>query len=198
VGLEPVALARYLDQGLLHNLALLNDVGGRNILASSNAVQFEVVRQEARRRGVRVVELAPPSNGESPDLAAICQNDELQQTRLIEQLSRRPRNDLVICTFDMPARFGRLFGSDPSESEQLALRDVYARMDEIVGKAYSFVGDSVVLAVAIGPGPDCHSECDAPPAATLFHSSGQVWTHESPVDLCSALFSCTHHASECS
>lgn len=189
VGLELAAVDRYLDQGLLHNLALVSDVGGRTNLAGSIAAQLALVRQEARSRGIRVVELAPPSDGDSPELAAICQNDELRQTRLIEQLRRRPGNDLIICSFDMPARLHQLYGSSPDEAEQLVLRDVYARMDEVVGKAYSFVSDSVVLAVAILPQQDCRGECDAPMSTALFFSQGHISPVELPIDLSAALFS---------
>jgi hypothetical protein len=188
VGPEPVAVDRYLGEGLLHNLALLSDVGGRGRLAHTAAAEIAAVRATAGQCKVRVIELSPAPGVGNSQLSTICRDDESQQARLIEQLSRRPAGELVVATFDMPARLRRLFGSNPSESEQLVLRDVHARMDEIVGKAYSFVDDSVALAVVIAPRPDRQSICDAPPPALVFSSRGLNSTSDSACTLHAALF----------
>jgi hypothetical protein len=188
VGLEPDAVDRYLGEGLLHNLALLSDVGGRGRLAHTAAAEIAVLRATAGIRKVRVVELSPaPEVGDS-QLSTICRDDESQQARLIEQLGRRPSGELVIATFDMPARLNQLFGRNLSESEGLVLRDVYARMDEIVGKVYSFVDDSVLLSVVLGPQYERHSICDAPPPTLLFSSRGHNSTGDLDCTLETALF----------
>jgi hypothetical protein len=57
---------------------------------------------------------------------------------------------VVVGVFDMPARVEQLFGPRPDESQHLVLRDVYARMDEIVGKAFSFVDEQTALLVVVG------------------------------------------------
>ena len=49
----------------------------------------------------------------------------------------------------MPARLKQLFGPQPDESQRFVLRDVYARMDEIVGKAFSFVDERTALLAVI-------------------------------------------------
>jgi hypothetical protein len=138
VGLEPVAVDRYLGEGLLHNLALLSDVGGRGRLVGTAAAEIAVLRATAGERKMRVVDLSPAPQGGDSQLSTICRDDESQQARLIEQLSRRPAGELVVATFDMPARLHQLYGPNPSDAERLVLRDVYARMDEVVGKVYSF------------------------------------------------------------
>jgi hypothetical protein len=188
VGLEPAAIDRYLGEGLLHNLALLSDIGQRARLDGSVATEIATLRATANQRGVRVIELTTALESGDSQLSTICRDDELRQTRLFEQLDRRPAGELIICSFDMPARLRRLFGSNPSESEQLVLRDTYARMDEVVGKAFSFIDDSMALAIAVAPDQDCHSECDTPRFASLFMSRGLHSFAESPCMLHAALF----------
>lgn len=187
VGLEPTAVDRYLGEGLLHNLALLSDIGGRASLDGPLAAQTAAIRATASKRGVRVIELRQALESGDSQLSTICRDDESQQARLIEQLSLRTSNELVIAMFDMPARLNKLFGPNPINAERLVLRDVYARMDEVVGKAYSFVDDSVALAVVLAPHRDRQSICDAPPAL-LFSSRGLNSASDSICTLHAALF----------
>ena len=67
------------------------------------------------------------------------------------------RDGVVVCVFDMAAQLGRLYGPQLSAEQQLVMRDVYARMDEVVGKAMSFVDDRTVL-VVIARGADSDVE----------------------------------------
>jgi hypothetical protein len=196
VGLEPAAVDRYLGEGLLHNLALLSDVGGRACSDGPLAAQTAALRATASKRGVRVIELRPALESGDSQLSTICRDDELQQARLVEQLSLRPSNELLISTFDMPARLNQLFGSNPSIAERLVLRDVYARMDEVVGKAYSFVDDSVALAVVLAPHSDRQSICDAPQSVLLFSSGGVNSASGSTCMLQAALFPSSDIAAE--
>lgn len=188
VGLEPAAVDRYLGEGLLHNLALLSDVGGRGRLVGTAAAEIAVLRATAGERKMRVVELSPALQGGDSQLSTICRDDESQQARLIEQLRRRPAGELVVAKFDMPARLNQLFGCNPSESDGLVLRDVYARMDEVVGKVYSFIDDSVALAVVLAPQNDRQSICDAPQPALVFSSRVLNSTSDSACTLLAALF----------
>jgi hypothetical protein len=148
-GLEPSRVDDYLEQGLLHWLALLSDIGAR--AAWQDAPLFDARKLELRLTDARVrTTTLPASSSSANDLAAICALDRQQQESLFAALTRR-RAGVVLAVFDMPARLARLYGSQPSAEQQAIVRDVYARMDEIVGKAFSFVDDETVLLTAISP-----------------------------------------------
>jgi hypothetical protein len=149
-GLKLELVDRYLEQGLLHNLALLSDVGTRTTLDASLSNDLETVAKAVTNNRLKSVVLSPVPISGAIDLQSICVADRAQQERLIAALSRR-RIQVVAAMFDMPLQLEMLFGPRPQSDEQLILRDVYARMDEIVGKAFSFVDTSTVL-LAVIPG----------------------------------------------
>jgi len=149
-GLDSALVDDYLGQGLLHHLALLGDIGGRAPLINSAMLAAGGSLCDAvGELGVRSVELRPVVPWQSADLAAICTADREQQERLYTALGRS-RPPVVVGVFDMPARVEQLFGPRPDESQRLVLCDVYARMDEIVGKAFSFVDEQTALLVVVG------------------------------------------------
>ena len=150
-GLKPALVDHFLEQDLLHYSALLSDIGTRADWVDSWTLDVARLASAIGKFGVRTVALPSPHLSSPADMQAICAADRLQQERLIAAL-KRSRPGLVACDFDMPAQLARLFGPDPDDSERLVIRDVYARMDEIVGKAYSFVDDRTVLLAAI-PSP---------------------------------------------
>ena len=148
-GLEPALVDEYLEQGLLHSLALLSDIGARVPLVNSPTYAIGgSICDALRKSGVRTVELLPLEPPKPTDLTAICAVDRGQQQRLFAALARL-RPAVVVCKFDMPARLKQLFGPQPDESQRYVLRDVYARMDEIVGKAFSFVDEKTALLAVI-------------------------------------------------
>ena len=149
-GIEPALVDEYLEQGLLHHLALLGDIGGRTPLINSAMLAAGGSLCDAvGELGVRSVELRSVVPRQPANLAAICAADREQQERLYTALGRS-RPPVVVGVFDMPARVEQLFGTRPDESQRLVLRDVYARMDEIVGKAFSFVDEQTALLVVVG------------------------------------------------
>jgi hypothetical protein len=92
-------------------------------------------------------------------------------------LSRR-RTQVVAAVFDMPLQLERLFGPHPQSDQQLILRDVYARMDEVVGKAFSFVDETTVL-LAVVPGRQCpEPEAQGPVAGSMYVS--RPWQPQKP------------------
>jgi hypothetical protein len=190
-GLEPALVDEYLDEGLLHHLALLSDIGGRAPLLDSGAEARAVcgsLRHAISRLGVQAVELPPVEPSPPADLAAICAADRQQQERLLAALARS-RPAVVIGVFDMPARLKRLFGSRPDESQRLVLRDVHARMDEIVGKAFSFVDErTALLAVVSGKNPGDVTPPSAP-VALLFSSRKLSDSFAAEINLESAIAS---------
>jgi hypothetical protein len=147
-GLEPALVDHYLEQGLLHYFALLSDIGTRASWADSRPHDAARLAGAIGKLGVQAVALPSPHLSSPADLKTICEADRLQQERLIAVLTRS-RPGIIACDFDMPAQLARLLGPDPDDSERLVIRDVYARMDEIVGKAFSFVDDRTVLLAAI-------------------------------------------------
>ncbi|MEX2091230.1 MAG: hypothetical protein WD971_01065 [Pirellulales bacterium] len=147
-GLEPALVDHYLEQGLLHNLALLGDVGTRAAWVDSRPFDAASLAATIGGHGVRAVVLPALHAPGQETLQAICADDGAQQERLIAALARS-RRGVIVCVFDMPARLQILFGPHPDEGQRSVLRDVYARMDEIVGKAFSFVDDRTVLLAAI-------------------------------------------------
>ncbi len=147
-GLEPALVDHYLEQGLLHNLALLGDVGTRAAWVDSRPFDAASLAATIGGHGVQVVLLPAQSAPGQENLTTICADDTAQQERLIAALARS-RPGVVVCVFDMPARQQILSGPHPDEGQRIVLRDVYARMDEIVGKAFSFVDDRTVLLAAI-------------------------------------------------
>ena len=147
-GLEPALVDHYLEQGLLHNLALLGDVGTRAASVDSRPFDAASLAATIGGHGVRTVVLPALRSSGQENLQAICADDRAQQERLIAALARS-RRGVIVCVFDMPARLQILFGPHPDEGQRIVLRDVYARMDEIVGKAFSFVDERTVLLAAI-------------------------------------------------
>jgi hypothetical protein len=148
-GLDPALVDEFLEQGLLHHLALLTDVGGHGSLVDSAlGVDDDSLGEAIGRLGVRAVELRPTKSRQSTSLAALCAADRQQQERLFAALARW-RPTVVIGVFDLPARVKQLFGHQPDESQRLVLRDLYARMDEVIGKAFSFVDAQTVLLAVI-------------------------------------------------
>jgi hypothetical protein len=147
-GVEPGQVDRYLEQGLLHNLALLGDVGARSTWKEAGAATLEPLATPFREVGARVEMLPAASRDASNDLDACCAADTAQQEKLFAELSRG-RSGVVVAEFDLLARLTQQFGAEPDDKEREILRDVYARMDEVVGKAYSFVDERTVLVVAM-------------------------------------------------
>jgi hypothetical protein len=144
-GLEPSLVDHHLGQGLLQNLALLSDIGTR--VAWGGAGAFDVDGFKASLPGRRVRVLSADSQAHA-DLPALCATDRRQQERMIGVLRRR-RSGVIVAVFDLVAQLARLYGPRPDAEEQLVIRDVYARMDEVVGKAYSFVDERTALLAAI-------------------------------------------------
>ena len=145
--LIPELVLRYLGEGLFQHLALLSDVGSR-IESAGCAADLASFRAALHRHVVHAAYLPAAPLPADVNLDDICAADRLQQERLIAVLKgRRPR--VVACEFDMVAQLGRLYGTQPSGEQQLVMRDVYARMDEIVGKAMSFVDDRTALIVML-------------------------------------------------
>jgi len=148
-GLEPALVDEYLEQGLLHHLTLLSDIGDRRSLVNSAmGADGRSLGDAIGKLGLPAVELRPPDPRQPVDLAAICAADRQQQEQLFAALGRS-RPAVVVGVFDMPARLSEFFAPRPDESQRLVLRDIYARMDEIVGKALSFVDARTVLLAVI-------------------------------------------------
>jgi hypothetical protein len=186
VGLEPRSIDPFLTEGLLHNLALLSDVGTGQEFTRSSGANLAEIERAARGRQLRVQKLSGPSKL-AVNLSDICRDDEKRQAELVETLTGS-WSGLLVAPFDMPLRLQRLFGSQPSPGEQLVLRDTYARMDEIVGKAFSFVDESTALAVLISPAADWQMNCDAPNESLFFFSRPLNSVLASPSELAAALF----------
>jgi hypothetical protein len=167
-GLKPALIDYYLEQGLLHNLALLSDVGTRILLRDLEIDLAEPLASAGVKNRLRTRVLRAMSIRNPPDLNAICAADRLQQERMITALSRA-RGGLVVAVFDMPLQLARLFGPDPTDDQRQITRDVYARMDEIVGKAFSFVDAATVLFVVVSRCDDGPT-ADRPSAGLLFAS----------------------------
>lgn len=148
-GLEPALVHEYLEQGLVHYLALLSDIGWRIDWTPARPIVVSELAGALRRHGLRTVVLPAADVSPPGDLRAISAADRGQQERLIAAL-RRWRPEVVAAWFDMPMQLARLFGPEPDAPSRQVLRDVYARMDEIVGKAFSFVDEQTVLVAAIG------------------------------------------------
>lgn len=186
--MEVARLEDYLELGLLHSLALLGDIGNCVALVESESIvrSVEIAANAERLRSV----ILPAIPITSPvDLHSICAADQLQQERLIKALSRR-RPQVVVAEFDMLRQLENLFGNCPQPDEQLIVRDVYARMDEIVGKAFSFVDEASFLLVAIPSRQASEPAAREQMAGTLFSSrplplrgEGQVSTAQLVLDL---------------
>lgn len=147
-GLELDLVERSLEQGLLHNLALLSDIGTRVAFTKPQLNVVESLARVANTNSLRSVFLPAVSIAGAIDLRSICAADRAQQARLFAALSRRPPQ-IVGAEFDMPLQMARLFGPDPRADEQIILRDIYARMDEVVGKAFSFLDEQTALLTLI-------------------------------------------------
>jgi hypothetical protein len=152
-GLDIAEVDYYLEQGLLHYLALMSDIGTRFELNRAASVDCDELCRALRAERVRGVSMPRAATPPHRDLDEICATDRAQQEQMIAALRRR-RNRVVACRFDMLKQLARLFGPHPSADEQLIVRDVYARMDEVVGKALSFLDGETVLMAVIGPQRD--------------------------------------------
>jgi hypothetical protein len=173
VGLEPALVDDYLEQGLLHHLALLCDIGGRALFSNSALSAADGSLCNAiGELGIRSIVLRPAAPRQPVDLAAICAADRAQQERLFAALARS-RPAVVVGVFDMPARTERLFGPRPDENQRLVLRDVYARMDEVVGKAFSFVDTRTAL-LAVIRGQACGEPAPSSTRTGLLFSSRKL------------------------
>lgn len=167
--LEPGVIDHYLEQGLLHNLALLSDVGTRSTWCESGPLSLDAFSAALAKHGMRI-RMLPAALAAAPlGLDAICALDREQQERLIAELGRM-RSEVVVGEFDMPAKLERLFGTDPDDNQRFIIRDVYARMDEIVGKAYSFVDERTALLVAIQKTEAGRAHSNTSAAGLLFAS----------------------------
>ena len=186
-GLEPALVDAYLEQGLLHHLALLGDFGGRGPLVhSATGAASGSLLDAIGKLGVPVVELQPVEPRQPADLEAICAADRHQQERLFAALARS-RPTVVVGVFDMPARVKRLFGPRPDESQRLVLRDIYARMDEIVGKAFSFVDAGTALLAAIDASKTGEGASPSTSLGLLFSSRRLSRLDSAGIDLESAV-----------
>jgi hypothetical protein len=176
-GLEAELVDRYLEQGLLHNLALLSDIGTRAALGASRANLLETLSTTAASNHLRSVVLPAVPMATAIDLHSICAADRAQQERLVAALSRR-RTQVVAAVFDMPLQLVRLFGPHPQSDPQLILRDVYARMDEVVGKAFSFVDETTVLLAVVPERQRPEPVAQGPVAGLLYVS--RPWQPQKP------------------
>ena len=145
-GLVPALVIRYLEEGLFQHLALLSDIGSQAELADVVATDLDAFCIAMHRHGVHAMVLPAALLPADVNLVGICAADRVQQEQMIAALKER-RDGVVVCVFDMVAQLGRLYGTPLNAEQQLVFRDVYARMDEIVGKALSFVDDRTVLVV---------------------------------------------------
>lgn len=137
---------RYLDEGLLHYLPLLSDIGTQFELRSAAVFDVDSSAASLRAAGSRVEVLVSVTTPAESNLDDICATDRLQQEQLFNLLGRR-RSRVVIAEFNMLSRVRRLFGPQPTDEQRLVLRDVHARMDEHVGKVFSFVDSETALVV---------------------------------------------------
>lgn len=168
-GLVPALVLRYLEEGLFQHLALLIDIGTRIELEVDVATDLGTFCAAMRSHGVHAALLPAAPLPATANLEDICAADRLQQERLIAVLKGR-RQRVVACEFDMVAQLGRLYGTRLNDQQQLLMRDVYARMDEIVGKALSFVDDGTVLIVVLHAA-DSDSEAEPSQSKNLAFSS---------------------------
>jgi hypothetical protein len=168
-GLEPARVDEYLEQGVLHNLALLSDVGTRAKWNDSSPLALDTCAAALAKRGLRTTTLLSPERLPPQDVDSLSAADRDQQERLISELARG-RGGLVLSVFDLPARLGRLFGTHPDAGQQQVIRDVYLRMDEIVGKAYSFVDERTTLVVGVRGAGYGEPSTAAPSSGLIFTS----------------------------
>jgi hypothetical protein len=152
-GLEPALVDHYLEQGLLHYLALLSDVGLRTVWRESAPVDLDSWKAIFREHRVGLAVLPTPSDSKSGNLMALAAADRRQQENLLTALGRK-RSGVVVAAFDMARHLQQLLSNEPDENQRQVARDVYARMDEIVGKAFSFVDDRTVLIAVALRSPD--------------------------------------------
>lgn len=146
-GLEPALVDHYLEQGLLHYLALLSDIGMRNDWQEPTPVDLGSWRADFEEHRVRVTVLPMPRDANPRDLNFLAAADRKQQENLFAALSQT-RSCVVVAVFDMAKHLQQLLAGEADDYQKQVIRDVYARMDEIVGKAFSFVDASTVLVVA--------------------------------------------------
>jgi hypothetical protein len=139
---------QYLGEGLLHYLPLLSDIGAHFDVGSEAAFDADSCAACLRTAGTRVELFAGMPASAEADLDELCVADRRQQEQLFTLLRRR-RSGVVVATFDLLTRIERLFGPQPTSEQQLVIRDVHARMDEQVGKAFSFVDSEAALVIVI-------------------------------------------------
>jgi hypothetical protein len=139
---------QYLGEGLFHYLPLLSDIGTHFELRSDAAFDVDSCVAFLRAAGIRVELFAGVPTSAEANLDELCVADRAQQEQLFTHLRRR-RSGVVVAKFDLLTRIERLFGSQLTAEQQLVIRDVHARMDEHVGKAFSFVDRETALVVVI-------------------------------------------------
>ena len=137
---------QYLGDGLLHYLPLLSDIGAHFDVGSEAAFDVDTCVLCLRTAGTRVELLTSVPTAARANLDELCAADRTQQEQLFTFLRRR-RSGVVVATCDLLSRIERLHGSQPTADQQLVIRDVHARMDEHVGKAFSFVDRETALVV---------------------------------------------------
>jgi len=147
-GFDSQRAEQYLDEGLLHYLPLLSDLGTQIDVCSEAAFDVDSCVGILRAAGTRVEMFAAMPTSAEANLDDLCVADRAQQEQLFALLRRRA-GGVVVATFDLLSRIDRLFGSQPTSEQLLVIRDVHARMDEHVGKALSFVDSETALVVII-------------------------------------------------
>lgn len=165
-GADLALVDRYLGEGLLPHLALVSDVGRRIDFAVGRSFEPPAIFELLRGQRIRTQILSQVPLDAAADLDAICASDRAQQDRLRVALGRR-RWRAVVAVFPMLAQLESLFGPTPDAEQRLVLRDVHVRMDEVVGKAMSFVDARTEFLAAIRPR---RSTINAPAQAAVFVS----------------------------
>jgi hypothetical protein len=165
-GLERGLVDRYFEEGSLPNLAFLGDVGQRFDVDDCRSLDPIALCEALRQRRVRARFIPPPRIASPADLDVICAADRAQQERLIAALERR-RPRVIVASFPMMVQLAELFGPTPGGTQQQVLRDVVARMDEVVGKALSVIDARTILLVVLHP---CRTATDVVMPASVFSS----------------------------
>lgn len=147
-GADLALVDRFLGEGLLPHLALLCDVGQRIDFEDGRHFEPLAILELLRERHIQAQLLSLLPLDADADLEAICVADRAQQVRMRVALGRR-RWRAVVAVFPMLAQLETLFGPAPNAEQRLVLRDVHVRMDEVVGKAFSFVDARTVLLAVV-------------------------------------------------
>lgn len=156
-GFEPAQVDRFADEGLLHYLPLLEDIGIRFSLSDASASDLESMASSLRREGIEVTRLTSDTTVAQLSLEQICAADRRRQEQLFDVLERQ-RRGVALCEFAMLAQLASRFGPHPTAEDEFVLRDVHARMDEHVGKVLSFVDERTALVVEVSRPPSACRE----------------------------------------